>query len=230
MTTFGLVHGAYHGAWCWQPLIAELEQRGHQGRAVDLPCEDPEAGAIEYATAAIEAFADAGPDLVVVGHSLGGLSIPLIAERRPVARLVYLCALVPRPGRAHADVMREEPDIVGSAPARGAYIDENGASRWRQEAAAGWFFADCQPDVASWAASKLRGQFWRITEEVCPLQAWPDAPSTAVIGARDPVISPAWSRRVTPAILGVTPIELDCGHSPFLSATAPLADALLGIK
>ena len=163
MTTFGFVHGAYHGSWCWQPLITELEHRGHHGLAVDLPCEDPRAGAIEYAAAAVEAFADAGPDLVVVGHSLGGLSIPLIAERRPVARLVYLCAMMPRLGRAHDVVMREEPDMVGSGPEGGAYVDENGASRWRSEAAASWFFADCQPEVASWAASKFRGQFWRIT-------------------------------------------------------------------
>ncbi len=229
MTTFGFVHGAYHGSWCWQPLMAELEHRGHHGLAVDLPCEDPTAGAIEYAGAAVEAFADAGPDLVVVGHSLGGLSIPLIAERRPVARLVYLCAMMPRLGRAHDVVMRAERDMVGPGPEGGAYVDENGASRWRSEAAASWFFADCQPEVASWAASKLRGQFWRITEEVCPLQAWPDTPSMAVIGAHDPVINPDWSRRMTPAVLGVTPIELDCGHSPFLAATEPLADALLGI-
>ena len=49
MTTFGLVHGAYHGSWCWEPLMAALHGRGHRVLTVDLPAEVPEAGASEYA-------------------------------------------------------------------------------------------------------------------------------------------------------------------------------------
>ena len=37
MTQFLLVHGAFHGAWCWQKLVAELEKRGHRAKAIDLP-------------------------------------------------------------------------------------------------------------------------------------------------------------------------------------------------
>jgi pimeloyl-ACP methyl ester carboxylesterase len=47
-----------------------------------------------------------------------------------------------------------------------------------------------------------------------------------ILGARDPVVSPAWSRRTARAVLGVEPQELDAGHSPFLSAPAALAEAL----
>jgi pimeloyl-ACP methyl ester carboxylesterase len=227
VTTFGLVHGAYHGAWCWEPLIAELESRGHTALAVDLPCEVPDAGASEYSRTAVDAFADADDDLVVVGHSLGGLTIPLIAEQRPVARLVFLCALLPRPGRAYAAVMKEEPDMALPGPTGGAYTDEVGATRWHPDAAAEWFFSDCPPEVGRWAASRLRGQCWKVTGEISPLQEWPNVASTAVIGSRDPVINPAWSRRLTPAVLGTVPIELDCGHSPFLSAPGLLADTLL---
>jgi len=43
MTTFGLVHGAYHGSWCWQRLTPELERLGHRVLTVDLPTEDPHA-------------------------------------------------------------------------------------------------------------------------------------------------------------------------------------------
>jgi pimeloyl-ACP methyl ester carboxylesterase len=122
------VHGAYHGSWCWAPLRAELEQRGHRVLTVDLPCEDRDAGTIEYADAAVEAFADAAHDLVLVGHSLGGLTIPLIATRRPVARLVYLCAMLPRPGRSHDDVLRDEPDMFVPWPRGGGYEDTDGAT------------------------------------------------------------------------------------------------------
>lgn len=226
MTTFGLVHGAYHASWCWQLLIPELERRGHKVLTVDLPGEDPDAGALEYAGTAIEAFAGAD-DLTLVGHSLGGLTIPVIATLRPVRRMVFLSAMVPRPGRAHGEVADEEPDIAGGpAPEGGAYTDASGATRWHPEAAAAFFYSDCSPETAAWAANQLRGQFWKITNEITPLTAWPDVPVTSVIGARDLVLNPAWCRRVSASVLGVAPIELDCGHSSFLSAPAALADAL----
>jgi pimeloyl-ACP methyl ester carboxylesterase len=226
MATFGLVHGAYHGAWCWERLTPELEARGHRVLSVDLPCEDPLAGSSEYAAAAVEAFADAGDDLVLVGHSLGGLTIPLVAQARPVTRLVFLCALVPRPGRAHDDVADDEPDMTLPGPEGGAFSGPDGATRWHPDAAARWFFADCPPDVAGWAAARLRGQFWRITQEVTPLERWPDVPCTYVLGARDPVVNPAWSRRIAREVLGVEPVALDAGHSPFLSAPAALAEMI----
>ena len=228
MTTFGLVHGAYHGAWCWGSTVAELERRGHRALTVDLPCEDPSAGAAAYAAAAVAAFADADDDLVVVGHSLGGLTIPLVAHARPVARLVYLCAMLPRVGQTQDDVMEAEPDMLMSAPPGGTYRGEDGASHWRPEAAAGRFFADCTPDVASWAAAQLRGQFWPITEEITPLLAWPSVPSSYVLGSADPIVNPEWSRRVVPEVLGLEPIEIAAGHSPFLSAPVALVDALEG--
>ena len=64
MTTFGLVHGAFHGSWCWERLTPELERLGHRVLTVDLPSEEPLAGAAEYAAVAVTAFADAGEDLV----------------------------------------------------------------------------------------------------------------------------------------------------------------------
>ena len=49
MTTFALVHGAWHGAWCWERLLEPLERRGHGALAVDLPAEDLDAGLDAYA-------------------------------------------------------------------------------------------------------------------------------------------------------------------------------------
>ncbi|HEY8730115.1 MAG TPA: alpha/beta hydrolase [Acidothermaceae bacterium] len=228
MTTFGLVHGAYHGAWCWEPLTAELEGRGHRVLAVDLPTEDASASATEYAAAAVEAFAEVDDDLVVVGHSLAGLTIPLVATARPVSRLVFVCAMLPRVGRAQDDVISSEPDMFLMGPEGGVYESADGAVHWYPEAAARSFFADCKPDVAKWAAGLMRGQFWNITQEISPLLEWPEVPYSYVLGMSDPIINPAWSRRVVPSILGVEPIELAAGHSPFLSAPAALADALEG--
>jgi len=158
MVTFGLVHGAYHGSWCWERLTPELERQGHRVLTVELPTEDPQAGAAEYAAVALTAFGGAGDDLVVVGHSLGGLTIPLIAAARPVRRLIFVAGMLPRPGKSQEEVVSAEPDMVLPGPERGAYRGPGGETRWRPEAAAHWFFADCTADVAAWAASRLRGQ------------------------------------------------------------------------
>jgi len=143
MVTFGLVHGAYHGSWCWERLTPELERQGHRVLTVELPTEDPQAGAAEYAAVALTAFGGAGDDLVVVGHSLGGLTIPLIAAARPVRRLIFVAGMLPRPGKSQEEVVSAEPDMVLPGPERGAYRGPGGETRWRPEAAAHWFFADC---------------------------------------------------------------------------------------
>jgi hypothetical protein len=230
MTDFGLVHGAYHGAWCWERLTPELERLGHRVFTVDLPAEDPRAGAAEYAAAALTAFADAGEDLVLVGHSLGGLTIPLIAASRPVRRLIFLAAMIPRPGQTHDEVMAAEPDMVLPGPEGGAYRGSDGAVRWRPEAAASWFYADCPAELAAWAAARLRGQFWTITSEMSPLSAWPGTPCAYLLGSHDPVINPAWSRSAARTVLGVQPVELDVGHTPFLAAPALLAGVLIDVS
>jgi pimeloyl-ACP methyl ester carboxylesterase len=91
---FALVHGAFHGAWCWDRLRTELERDGHSTSAVDFPSEDPDAGAGRYADLVVEAIPK-GEDVVLVGHSLGGLTIPVAASRTPTLMTVFLCALVP---------------------------------------------------------------------------------------------------------------------------------------
>ncbi len=171
--------------------------------AVDMPAEDPQAGATEYATAAVTAFGGAGDDLVVVGHSLGGLTVPLIAAARPVRQLIFVAGMLPQPGKTQEEVLSGEPDVVLPGPEGGAYRGPGGETRWRPDAAARYFFADCSTDVAAWAAYRLRGQCWKLTSEVTPLSAWPAVPCSYVLGTRDPVINPAWSRRAAPAVLGV---------------------------
>src|SRR3954470_22180640 len=95
--TFVLVHGAWHGAWCWEALLPELGERGVEALAVDLPSDDPDAGLADYAATVLEAVG-AREDVVLVGHSLGGITIPLVAAQRPVRALAFVCALVPVPG------------------------------------------------------------------------------------------------------------------------------------
>ena len=123
-----LVHGSYHGAWCWDLLVPELERRGHRTVAVDLPTADPGAGAAEYANVVVAAI-EPGTEPVLVGHSMGGLVIPLVAAARPVRRLVFLAAMLPSPGRSTNDLRKAEP-IDGLVPPTTAEWSDLGDDVW----------------------------------------------------------------------------------------------------
>ena len=128
MGRFVLVHGAWHDAWCWERLTPELEALGHTCVTVSLPAEDPAATFETYA----EVVADAvDKDSILVGHSLAGLTIPLVAARTRVRRLVYLCSLVPIPGRSFFEQLGDEPGTLDMGYAAGlAEPDDAGRRGW----------------------------------------------------------------------------------------------------
>jgi pimeloyl-ACP methyl ester carboxylesterase len=205
VATFGLVHGAWHGGWAWEPLRAELEARGHRVVAPDLPCEDCDAGIEEYA-AVVRAALDGADDAIVVGHSLGGLTIPLV----PARLRVFLCALVPGASQEHAFVAGFGDARIRDELGRSYYPDAADAARELQY----------PPDMAS-LASKLRRQA-RVEPVETPLRG----AAAYVVCAHDASIRPDWQRRVARDVVGVEPIELQSGHSPMLTVPGELADAL----
>ena len=230
--TFGLVHGAWHRGACWQPLTAELAGRGFASVAVDLPAERADAGADDYAGCVIDALREVDGPLVLVGHSMGGLTIPVVAVRRPVALLVFLCALIPDPGRSIMEQQAaDRPDMM-TAAWREHYLPRHtvlpdGRTQWPPEATPEVFYQDCPPEAVTRALGQLRPQGMLPLREPTPLAAWPDVPVEYILGQEDRVISPAWSRYTARQRLGVTARELPGGHSPFLAQPAALADELL---
>jgi pimeloyl-ACP methyl ester carboxylesterase len=227
VTTFALVHGAWHGGWAFDPVVEHLTAAGHRAVAPDLPCEDPEAGAERYADVVEQAIGPPDGDLVVVGHSLGGLTAPLVARRRPVRRLVFVCGLLPEPGRPLSDRF-SDPDIFVPGPGERTARGEDGLSRWLSEDdAIAAMYADCKPEVARGAAARLRGQAPLPSREASPLDRWPDVPSSYLLCTEDLMVGPAWSRRVAREQLGVEPIEWPGSHSPMLARPRELAGLLV---
>lgn len=219
---FVLVHGAYHGAWCWGRLVPELEQLGHDVVALDLPIGDPAAGASEYAALMDEVVA--GQDTVVVGHSMMGLAIPLV---RQAGHLVFLCAFVPNPGESFnqqraRDRIEPEYELTTSE-----FVDQ-GDGVWMigRGTAKELFYHDASPEAADWAVAQLRPQAYRIMKEVTPLKEWPQIEYTSIICRDDHAVNPVWARRVARERLGVEAIEMDGGHSPFLTRPEELAAVL----
>jgi pimeloyl-ACP methyl ester carboxylesterase len=218
VTTFALVHGAWHGGWCWERVAARLEARGHTVVAPDLPCEDPEAGAGRYADVVCEALEGAGDDVVAVGHSSGGLTIPVVATRRPIRRLVFLAAFIPEVGRSlnqqlagmhafHDDFrrLRVHQDI-----------HPDGSSSWPERVAIEAYYYDCTPADARWAVTRMRRQAQLPFQEVTPLEAWPE----------DRTLRPEWCREEARRRLGVEPVDIPGGHCSFLLEPTALLELL----
>jgi pimeloyl-ACP methyl ester carboxylesterase len=229
VVTVGLVHGAYHGGSCWAKLVPELGRLGLQVRTVDLPSHHSDAGAQRYAETVVSAFGDVRNDLVLVGHSVGGLTIPLVAQTRPVSRLIFLCSLLPDPGCSLRDQMAREnmePNAVSDAK----WLDM-GDGTWlpSPETARALFYHDLAEEDANWLLPQLRRQSTTPINEVTPLQNWPDTPRSAIICRDDRVVSPEWARQAYRARLGIDPIELDGGHSPFAGRPVELARAIAGL-
>jgi pimeloyl-ACP methyl ester carboxylesterase len=232
MTTFALIHGAWHGAWCWEPLIPELERRGHRTVAVDLPCDDPAATTMDNAKLMVDALAAAGvadddDDVVVVGHSLGGVTAVMVPSLRPVRKVVFLTALIPRPGRSLGEVMHSEPDTTTDEfNAVPRHVGEAGSVTWDPDIAATFFYRACDPDTAKWAAAQLRTQHWTTSREPCPLDTWPACELVSIVCAEDELLRPEWSRRIAREVLHIDPVELPGGHFPMLGIPVDLAAAL----
>jgi pimeloyl-ACP methyl ester carboxylesterase len=223
VTTYALIHGGHHGAWCWDFLRPELEARGHDAVAVDLPAEDPAADVSRYVQVAVDELAGRGDDVVVVGHSLGGLTAAVVAARRPVRHLVYLAAVVPEPGRSLADQKRDEPDMVFDS----VKIDNGDGTTTRPAAeAARIYYHDCSETRRQYALARLRRQAGTPYEEPSPLPALPDVPTSYIVCRDDRALRPSYQRHVARTRLGVELLELPSAHAPFLSRPADLADVL----
>lgn len=226
MTALVLVHGSYHGGWCWDRLAPELKLLGHTVTAVDLPIGDPAAGASEYADA-IEAQVDWSEPPVIVGHSSAGLTIPIVASRRPVRQLIFLASMLPKPGMSANEQRAAEP-IDGQGPSDSAEWTDLGNDVWLvgPNTATELFFPDASPADAAWAAGQLRPQSYRPMNEVTPLTKWPDAPSAYIVCRDDRAMNPEWARTAARERLGVEPAEIDGGHSPFITRPRELATLL----
>lgn len=211
MATFVPVHAAGDGAWAWHLVERELRGRGHDVVAIDLPSGES-AGLGDYAEAIADAVGER-TDVVLVGHSFGGFTAPLVCTRRPVDAIVLVTAMIPTPGEAPADWWAN----TGYAEAK---EHGGGDDLWT-------YYHDVPPGLAAEAMQRVRSHpSERAYREPWPLAAWPDVATHFLVCRNDRLFPAAWMHGVVRERLGIAADEIDSGHCPNLSCPAALAAQL----
>jgi pimeloyl-ACP methyl ester carboxylesterase len=233
--TIVLVHGAWHGAWCWDLVRDRLESAGVDVVAVDLPGHganlEPLADLHGDAAAVTSALDALDRPVVLVGHSYGGAVVTEAGAHHRVAHVVYIAAFNLTHGecvgRAAADEAITAHIDHSGRPELGAALtrDEGGESTSvLAELAAPIFYNDCTAERALWAIARLGRQRMANFSDVPSAIAWQDRPSTYVICGDDNAVHPDLQRIL--ARRATTSIEWTTGHSPFLSQPQMVSELL----
>jgi pimeloyl-ACP methyl ester carboxylesterase len=205
VATFALIHGGGGSAWNWHLVVPELRELGHDSVAVDLPCEDERAGWEEYVAVVVDTLGDRR-NVVVVGHSLGGFTAPLVCARVPADLLVLVAGMVPAPGELFADWWTNTGyEASGSDDV---------------------FYHDVAPALAEEAQQRERDERSKALREPWPLDAWPDTPTKYLLCRDDRMFTAAWARGHARDRLGIAADEIDGGHYVSISRPRELAARL----
>ena len=242
MANYVLVHGSAHGSWCWERVVPLLEGQGHRVVAVDLPGNGHDDTALADVT--LETYAEYvrgvldsldGP-AVLVGHSLGGLTISRTAELRPqgVAVLVYLTALLLEDGATFMPAASGEPAEVRRAlETRNSWniADDLTHVVYKAELAQHRFYNDCPDEDVAWAKSMIVPQ--PTGPLISPMRVseanFGSVPRVYIECALDNAVTPEHAREMYTALPCTEVITMQTGHSPFLSAPDELARHLHGL-
>jgi pimeloyl-ACP methyl ester carboxylesterase len=235
MATYILIHGAWHGGWCWHRIVTQLERGSHRALAPDLLSLGRDRtlpGSVTLAdwTHQISMLVDAAPEpVVLVGHSRGGIVLSEVAERRPdrIRTLVYVTAFLLENGRSLQQVAEVHPEsLVGP----NMMLDvSRGCVEFRDEAARETFYGECTDEDVALARALL------VPEPLAPLgtpirvtdASFGRVPRVYVECSRDRAMTLGMQREMQAALPCRAVFSLDTDHSPFLSRPDELAAALL---
>lgn len=235
MARFVLVHGAFHGGWCWREVTARLRAAGHEVFAPTLTGLGARAHLASPAIALSTHVEDVArlilwedlQDVVLVGHSYGGMVITGVADRLAdrLAALVYLDALVPRDGESALDLQPPER--------RAAILEEvaaNGGWLWPPRTAA--FYGVRDPQTQAWVDGRCTPQPFGTLFERLRLAGEPGAgvARRLYVLCTDPPL--AYMRRFyerAAATPGWRAIELATGHDAMVTAPEALGRILLDV-
>ena len=221
MTLFALIHGAGDGGWAWHLVEEALRERGHTSVAPDLPT-DGAATLTDYADVVLEAIGSTEEPVIVVAHSFGAFTGPLVAERLPAAGLVFVAGMVPKPGEAPADWWG---NTGFSEAAHEQAIEDGGLTGSSDPYVA--YYHDVPRHLADRALRNERDHPSSAADsQPWPLDAFPTVPTRFVLCTEDRLLPPPFVRRLVDERLGLVPDEIKSGHCASLSRPTELAALL----
>jgi pimeloyl-ACP methyl ester carboxylesterase len=240
---FVLIHGGFHGAWCWRLLVPELERLGHEAIAIDLPGHgerrDERSTLADRRDAIVRVLREGD---ILVGHSGGGYDITLAADAAAdlIGHVIYLAAGLPLDGRTILEATGGAASDTDDGGVSRLMTDETGMLRFIRPGAGGrmecvdfegtrdFFYHDCDIETARWAFGLLTpapAEF--LLETVSLPRFWQaNLPRSYVLCTQDRAKPHSMSMQVA-ARLGVEPLTIDSSHSPFLSRPRELAGLLV---
>lgn len=240
MSTYVLIHGSWHGSWCWQKVVPLLRQAGHNVFAPDLPAHGEDKTPFSAITPELimrsitDILAMQHDPVILVGHSSGGMLITEAARRRPekVKTLIYLSAFLLPPGVTPRVIAQEDDESLLQASL--TIDEERRVSIVRQEAARELFYADCSDEDAAWATSLLvpealmSGAKREATPQVITAEADIEQISRVYIEClQDRALGPDMQKKMYTEMPCRKVYTLPTGHSPFISRPEQLAVCLL---
>ncbi len=209
------VHGAFHGAWCWEKVAAIVDAAGTPTESVELYRGSREDD-VAHVQSEVDRLGAEGAQVVLVGHSMGGIAITGV-KPKSVAHLVYVAALLPGIGGPSST-----DAVLPLFHESSRFAD--GEMHIEPSKAEALFYHDCTPEDVQWAISKLRPNAAYGGDDDASDAAWRSAPTTYIVCTDDRVFSVDYQRKA--AALTTHAEDLSTSHSPMLSAPDLLAGAL----
>jgi len=213
MKSIMLIHGAWHGSWCWDFVEKGLINEGVETHSINLPFT----GVEDDIASVSNAIDEIDNQVILLGHSYGGIVISGAAEaKRNVDQLIYLSAILLKAGESmQLDGSKIQIDV-----------DENLISSVKKNAAIQAFYADVDPNLAE-ASIELLRPFPIVAGSKGIGEAWREKHSTYIICREDEAIPPELQYDMAKKADKI--IEWECGHSPFLSKPNLVIDFLLDL-
>lgn len=241
MSTYVLIHGAWHGAWCWYRIIPPLQRAGHRVLALDLPGFGRDKTPVneiradtwsDYVCGVLETL---GEPVILVGHSRGGVIISQVAERMPgkVSKLVYVTAFLLENGRSMEDAIMNPANSEASVNTRVMEIHGEGVCATLPDSAiVDAFYHRCPEEDVALARTLLQPEALALISE--PLQVselnFGQVPRAYIHCLQDHAITLPLQKQFVERMPCDQVMAIDTDHSPFFSAPLELAEQLLSLS
>jgi len=240
MSIYVLIHGAWHGEWCWDKVSPFLVEKGHKVITLNLPGHSSDSSKRCNDDISLEAYVesvcnvlDEQPEpVILVGHSMGGIVISQAAEYRPekIQMLIYLAAFLPDNGQSLYQLIEGDPE--SKLWSNLIFTSDQKFATVRDEAIKEIFYQDCTNEDVARAKSLLVPQAFAAA--VAPVQTSKEKFGRVrriyITTLLDNAVTPTLQQKMYSAMPCEKVLSMNTSHSPFFSAAEELANKLIKLK